>query len=184
MSGSLWLCLESASLPVLPLPSNSGLKPLPPARAPLKGIHPLPHVAVVTAPAHPALPAAPSTSLHPRSASARQGGLLEQGWSCCTDDPRTEQCLESAAAQVLITAKPCILWSTGRKDVSSKMPADGDMRRALCSQPLAQEHHGGSRKAQGAGGEVDLGWWVQPLVFLGAKSTEPTCWDSPAVLHF
>lgn len=42
------------------------------------------------------------------------------------------------------------------EDTSSKSPAvDGDTRRALCSQPLAQERHGGSREAQGAedGGE-------------------------------
>lgn len=32
------------------------------------------------------------------------------------------------------------------------------------------------------GGAVDLGWWVQPLVSPGAKSTTPTSWDSAAVL--
>lgn len=52
--------------------------------------------------------------------------------------------------------------------MSSKTPVvDGDMRRALCSQPLAQEHHGGSRKAQGAGEGGGWIWavWCSPWCF-------------------
>lgn len=46
------------------------------------------------------------------------------------------------------------------KDVSSKIPmVDGDMRKALCSQPLAQEHHGaiGKNRELGRVG-VERGW--------------------------
>lgn len=100
---------------------------------------------------------------------ARQGGLPEQGRSCCTDDPPTQQCLESSAAQVFITAKPCILGSTGRTTCLPKSRWWMGPREGLCAASLWLRS---SRKAQGAGRGgwgVDLGWWVQPLMFLGAK---------------
>lgn len=54
--------------------------------------------------------------------------------------------------------------------MSSKVPmVDGDTRRALCSQPLAQELHGGSGKAQGAGGGGGFGLAGAALGISGSK---------------
>lgn len=41
---------------------------------------------------------------------------------------------------------------------------------------------GAAGKHRELGGGVDLGWWVQPSAFLGAKSTTAMCWDSAPVL--
>lgn len=136
---------------------------------------------MVTAPVRPAPPTAPSTSA-PQTGTARppmcQGELLEQGWSCCTHDPPTELC--SSALHHSRALHPLEQRET---DVSSKSPVVMDRRRALCSQPLAREHHtGAAGKHRELRGGVDLGWWVQPSAFLGAKSTTAMCWDSAPVL--
>lgn len=185
MSGSLTVVLPGISLcsspaleqwpPLLPQPSET-------LSAQLKGIHSL--LAALTAPACPAPPSAPSTSLPRSSAPAREGSWSRAG--AAADDALTEQSGDICSPGLHHSQTLHALEH--QKDVSSKIPVvDGDMRRALCSQPLAQEHHGGSRKAQGAvgggGRGVDLGCWLQPLVFLVARSTAPTCGDPPADLR-
>lgn len=179
MSGSPTVALPGTSLCLfLPFP-GAVASPFAPSRprrpcAPLKGIHSLPNVAMVTAPARPALPAAPSPSLHPKSASARpptcQAGrapaagpeLLHRSTHRAVSGERCSPGLHHSQA-----LQPPEHWE---KDVSSEVPmVDGDTRRALCSQPLAQELHGGSGKAQGAAGGGGFGLVGTTLGVSGSK---------------
>lgn len=186
-------CLQSASLPVLPLPRSSGLTLCP--RLPLRDAPALcskgsihsrtwPWLQLQPALPRPRLPAplcTPNRDLLDFP-PARQGGLLEQGRSCCTDDPPTEQCPESSAAQVFITAKPCILGSTGTRTCLPKSRWWMGPREGLCAaRPWLRRITGKAGKHRELGG-VDLGWCLQPLVYLGVRSNTPTCWDSPTIL--
>lgn len=148
--------VASAPAPLAPSPLRR-------SRAPLQGIHSLPNVAMVTAPAHPAPPAAPSTSLHPQSGSARlptchAGRAPEAGPELLHRRSTHRAVSGELCSPGLHHSQALHPLEHQEEDMSSKIPmVDADTRRALCSQPLAQEHHGGSRKAQGAGGGAAVG---------------------------
>lgn len=162
MSGSpTWFCLQSDSLPVLPLPWEQWPQPLlapsPPTLCSKGSIHARtwPWLQLQLALPRPQLPAplcTPKQDL-PDFPPARQGGLLKQGRSCCTDDPPTEQCLEDSAAQVFITAKPCILRSTGRRMCLPKSRWWMGPREGLCAASLWLRSITGA-----AGKHRELGW--------------------------
>lgn len=153
---------------------EQGPHPLPPSpprhsHAPLKGIHSLPIVAMVTAPAGPAppLPAPKSASApFPTCQAGRAPGAGPELLHGLSTLRAVSGELCSPALHHSQALHPPEHWE---KDVSSKIPVvDGDMR-ALCSQPLAQDHHGGNGKAQGDGGRGGFGLVGAALGVSGSK---------------
>lgn len=134
----------------------------------------------------PALPTAPSTSLPPKLAPARlptcqEGSLAglevlqmmhpqSSGWRAL--QPRSSSQPSPASPGALgegfVFQNPSGGWGHKKGFVQ---PAPGS------GASWGQQESTGSWAGGGRG--MDLGCWVQPLVFLGAT----TCWDSPAVLH-